>query len=363
MKVLITYVSAGAGHRKAAEAVYDYLKNNRQDLDLKLVDALPFGSFYFRFCYNWGYPFLVHYAAWLWGFFFWATEFCVCRKVVRKCSSIINYSSCRKFVQYLKDENFDYIISTHFLNSELAANLKLKNKIKSKLITVITDFGVHPFWISEGTDTYIAASEFTRDGLLKEGVSESQVSVTGIPFNLNFNKAQDRHQLADRFGIAADKFTALIMTGSFGSGPLDKITKVLCNDVQVLVVCAENKELYNRLRRINYKDVKVFGFINNVEELMAVSDCIITKPGGSSIAELLAVGLVPIFITAIPGQEEHNAEILTEHGIGFRPKNIKQIRDLVIELKNNSQKLQVLKNNIKAIAKPFACREIADVIR
>lgn len=363
MKVLITYASAGAGHRKVAEAVYNYLKDNRQDLDLKLVDALPLGSFYFRFCYNWGYPFLVHYATWLWGFFFWITEFKLTRRFARKMSILSNYLSCRKFIQYLKDENFDFIISTHFLNSELAANLKLKNQIKSKLITVITDFGVHPFWISEGTDTYIAASEFTRDELLRAGVAESQISATGIPFSPNFSKPQDRNRLADKLGIAADKFTVLVMTGSFGSGPLEDIAANISDAAQVLVVCAKNKSLFERLQKKNYKNVKAFGFVNNVEELMAVSDLMVTKPGGSSIAELLAVGLVPIFITAIPGQEENNVKILTSHGIGFEPKNIKQIRDLVIDLKRSPQKLQDLKNDIRAIASPFACRKIADVIR
>lgn len=363
MKVLITYVSAGAGHRKVAEAVYNYLKDNRRDLDLKLVDALPFGNPFFRFCYNWGYPFLVHYATWLWGFFFWTTEFELTRRLVRRSSSIVNYFSCRKFTQYLQNENFDFIISTHFLNSELAANLKLKNKIKSKLITVITDFGVHPFWVSGGTDIYIAASEVTKDILLRAGVGENQIRVTGIPFSSHFNKSQNRTALADKFDIAADKFTVLVMTGSFGSGPLDKIARKLCEEVQVLVVCAKNMSLLKRLQKKDYKNVKVFGFIDNVEELMAVADCLITKPGGSSIAELLVMGLVPIFITAIPGQEENNVKILTAYGVGSAPKNIKQIKELVMDLKNNPQKFQDLKNNIVAIAKPFACREIADVIR
>ena len=363
MKVLITYVSAGAGHRKAAEAVYDYLKNNRQDLNLQLVDALPFVSPILRFCYNRGYPFLVHYATWLWGSFFWMTEFGLTRWFSRRSSSIINYFSCRKFAQYLKDEKFDFIISTHFLNSELAANLKLKDQIKSKLITVITDFGVHPFWVSSGTDTYIAASGFTKDALLSLGVCASQITASGIPFNSNFIKAQDRNRLAVKFGIRADKFTVLLMTGSFGSGPLDKIARELYDDAQVLVVCAKNKLLYRRLQKKDYKNVKVFGFVDNVEELMAVTDCLVTKPGGSSIAELLVVGLAPIFITAIPGQEENNVKILAAYGVGFAPKNIKEIKKLIIDLKNNPQKLQDLKNKSKAIAKPFACRELADVIR
>ena len=363
MRVLITYASAGAGHRRAAEAVYDYLKDNRKDLQLELVDILVFANPFLRFCYNWGYQFLVHYAVWLWGFFFWMTEFRLTRWLSRKSSIFVNYLGCHKFVSFLIKEKFDFIISTHFLNSELAANLKLKNRIKSKLITVITDFGVHPFWVSSGTDLYIAASGLTKDRLLNVGIKEQEIKVFGIPFSPSFTKVQNREQLAAKFGIDANKFTVLVMTGSFGSGPLKGIAQSLCNDTQVLVVCAKNKILFNLLQKKNLKNVKVFGFVNNAEELMAVSDVIITKPGGSSIAELLGMGLLPVFVAAIPGQEQENIKVLAAYGLGFAPKNIKQIKELVLDLKNNPQKLQSLKINIAVVAKPSACQEIANVIR
>lgn len=363
MKVLITYVSAGAGHRRVAEAVYNYLKNNRRDLGLELVDLLPSANPFFRFCYLAGYPFLVHYASWLWRFFFWMTEFRLTRWICRKSSLIVNYFSCRKFANYLIKEKFDFIISTHFLNSELAANLKLKNKIQAKLVTVITDFGVHPFWISNGTDLYIGASEATKDKLLAMGVEESRIKDSGIPFAPDFNRNQDRVGLASKLGIKADMFTVLIMTGSFGSGPLEEIAEGLCNQAQVLVVCAKNKKLYLRLQKRNLENVKVFGFVNNAQELMAVSDIIITKPGGSSIAEFLNMELFPIFISAIPGQEQENIRILASYGVGYALKDVQRVKELIIELKNNPQKLQALKKIAGQAAKPFACQEIASVIR
>ena len=363
MKVLITYASAGAGHRRAAEAIYAYLKDNRKELSLELVDILPFTNSLFRFFYNSGYPFLVHYATWLWGFFFWMTESRLSRWLSRRSALIVNYLGCRKFVSYLIKEKFDFIISTHFLNSELAANLKLRNKIQSKLITVVTDFGVHPFWVSAGTDLYIVASGLTKDRLLKMGISTEKIQASGIPFSPSFVKTQSRVQLAEKFGIKENSFTVLLMTGSFGSGPLEEIAESLSSQMQVLVVCAKNKKLFCRLQKRNLKNVKVFGFVDNAQELMAVSDVIITKPGGSSIAEFLNMELFPIFISAIPGQEQENIRILASYGVGYAPKSIKQTKELILDLKNNPQKLQSLKKNIGQVAKPLACQEIASVIR
>lgn len=363
MKVLITYASAGAGHRRSAEAIYDYLKNNRKDLSLELVDILPFTSRFFNFCYNCGYPFLVHYTVWLWGFFFWMTEFKLTRWLSRKNALIVNYLGCRKFVAYLIKKKFDYIISTHFLNSELAANLKLKNKIQAKLITIITDFGVHPFWVSPGTDLYVVASGLTKDKLLNSKVEDEKIQVSGIPFALSFAKAQNRAELAEKFGIKKDSFTVLLMTGSFGSGPLEQIAQSLNDQAQVLVVCASNEKLFGRLKKRNLENVKVFGFVDNAQELMGVCDVIITKPGGASLTELLNMGLVPIFVSAIPGQEEENIRVLARYGIGWAPKNIKQIKQLIVSLKNNPAKLKDLQSHIGSLAKPFACQEISRVIR
>ena len=228
---------------------------------------------------------------------------------------------------------------------------------------MVTDFGVHPFWVSAGTDLYIAASALTKDKLLNAGVQEERIKVSGIPFNPKFSKVHDRGLLAEKLGIDAKKFTVLVMTGSFGSGPLEEIAESLCSVVQVLVVCANNKKLFNHLQEINFENVKVFGFVNNAEELMAVSDIIITKPGGLSITELLNMGLFPIFIAVIPGQEQENVKVLDAYGLGLRPKDILELQDFVFSLKNDPQKLESYKNNIAQLVQPQACQEIASVIR
>ncbi len=363
MKVLITYASAGAGHRRAAESIYNYLKENSSDLNLVLLDALDKTNALFRLDYTKGYSFLIQYATVLWHWAFWATQFRFLRRISRTLSRLINYINSQRLIRYLIRENPDVIISTHFLPSELAAGLKKRHKISSKLITVITDYGVHPFWISSGTDLYVVASDFTRTRLAMEGVSVEKIRVFGLPFDPKFLRHFDRAGLCRKFGIDQDKFTVLIMTGSFGFGPLEEIVEALHEDCQLLVVCAGNKKLYARLLKRDLENVKVFGFVSNAEELMASAQVIITKPGGATITEVLIMELPVVFISAIPGQETANVQALSEYGIGVSPASIEGIRNIVLELKNNPQKIEELKQRIKEIKKPFACQELADVIR
>ena len=363
MRVLIVYASAGAGHRRAAEAVYDYLKANRPDLSLNMVDVLDRTNALFRFDYTVGYSFLVKYAVSLWRFAFWLTKFKIFRFISSPIATFVNNINSLNFIRYLIRKNPDVIISTHFLPADIAALLKRNQKIKSKLITIITDFGVHPYWVAEGTDLYIAASDFTKERLLRERVSLDRIKVFGLPFHHKYLKEFNRKALAEKIGINPEKFTVMLMTGSFGTGPLRKIARMLSYKTQVLAVCASNERLRKRLLKDNLQNVKVFGFIDNTEELMAVSDCIVTKAGGSTIAEVINMDLIPIFISVIPGQESDNVEALKRMEVGFTPKNLSQLREIVLMLKNNPAKLEGMKERLEEIKKPLACQEISGVIR
>lgn len=363
MKVFITYASSGAGHRRVAEAVYSYLKVNRAELDLELIDILDKTNALFRFDYTKGYSFLVRRAVRIWQFAFWLTEFKLWQPLTRWIATVIDQINTRKFAGFIVERNPDYIISTHFLPSEIAVSLKNKHKINSFVVSIITDFGVHPFWVWDGTDLYVVASDFTRERLLLEGVKEERIKVFGLPSDVKFLQQFDRARLRVKLGLDAVKFTVLVMTGSFGSGPLEEIAALLCQDVQVLVVCANNKKLYARLNKRNLPNVKVLGFVGNTEELMAVSDLIVTKPGGSTIAEILNMELAPIFISAIPGQEQGNVEALSLYGIGFSPKSFQEIKAIVLDFKAHPEKLKAMKDAMQKLKRPLSCQELADVIR
>lgn len=362
MKIIVVYASAGAGHFKAADAIYNYLKEHCPQAELKLVDVLDMSCPFFAFFYRWGYSFLIRRAPFLWQTAFFLTDFKPSRFFTRLIAVLINNINTADFVKFLIREDPDIIVSTHFLPSELAARLKREAKIHSKLITQITDFGVHPFWISEGTDIYVVASEVGKEQLIKAGVRQDSVKELGIPVDYKFLKKYDKQESRKKLGIDLKQFTLLVITGSFGTGPLEKIADILHKDVQVLVVCANNKKLYSRLMRRGLLNVKVFGFIHNAEELMAASDLIITKPGGLSTVESLVMDLFPIFISPIPGQETGNIKALAFEGVGIYPRNIGQLKDIVMDFKEHPEKLEAARQAISRMKRPDCLKEICNVV-
>lgn len=349
--IILVYASAGAGHRKAAEAIYDYYRRSGRTADIRLIDVLDRTNFLVANLYAHGYLFLINHAIWLWRFIFWLTSVRTLGAVINRLNSLFNRINTLEFNRYLIKEQPEIIISTHFLSSEIAAYLKRTRKIKSQVITVITDFGVHPFWLSEGTDLYIAATSYTKETLINNGIEERRIRVYGIPVDYRFTRQYSQREARGKLGIGENRFTVLITTGSFGIGPVEKIVNALHKDVQLIVVCAKNKALYRRLNRRGYSDVKVFGFIDNIEEAMAASDIAIIKPGGLTISEILCMELIPLFICPIPGQETENIKILERYGIGRRIKNISGIREIVLGYKNNPQLIAEAKENIGRLRK------------
>jgi len=362
MKVLITYASAGAGHFKAAQAVYQHLKNNCPSIELVFVDALEKTNGVFKFFYKGSYSFLIQHALFLWRLLFWLTDFKPASSLIRPLGFIINYCHSRSFIRFLISEQFDCIFSTHFFPAELVAHLKGEKKINSRLVTLITDFGVHGFWVSEGTDCYLVATEATKRRLMRKGVTAAMILNSGIPVSQDFLKPLDTTLLHEKFHTDRERFTVLIGAGSFGIGPIETLVNLLHKEVQILVVCASNRRLYNSLKQKGYPGVHVFGFVDYMAELMSISHLIVTKAGGMTIAESLSKGLVPIFMMAIPGQERENVGVLYLYGIGSYTRKIARVKEMILDFKEHPQKLDAIKANIDRIKKPHALEEISRVI-
>jgi processive 1,2-diacylglycerol beta-glucosyltransferase len=358
-KIIVTYASVGGGHLRAAEAIYRYLKDNQPQDEVTLVDTLDYCAPIFRYAYTRGYEFLVYRAPLLWQGLFYLTYLGVIRFLTR----LLDQFYSRRFSALLLRENPEAVICTHFLPAELCAHLKRKRRLSAHLVTLITDFGVHPYWLAKGTDIYAVACPHTREKLVRRGVPPESIRLTGIPVDEKFTAPYSRDALAKKLGLEADKFTALAITGSFGVGPLEKIAEALQEDIQVLVVCARNHKLLKKMQKRNLASVRAFGFIDNPQELMSVSDIIITKPGGLTLSEILAMGLVPVFIQCIPGQETQNAAILKKYGIGSRPKSLSELKNIVLDYRQHPQKLAQVRARMELLKITDSAAKVAHALR
>lgn len=361
MKILIIHATAGAGHKKAAEAIYNGIMA-KTPFEAKIVDALDYCNPFFKFSYPHFYTFIVSRMPWLWAFFFGLIDIPSLQGVIRFIRRIYNGINAQHLHRLLKEGQYDWVICTQFLSAEVAGYLKRTGQIRSKVLCVVTDFDVHRIWINQGVDFYTGASEYTRDKLVELGVPNDSAFVTGIPTDARFHKETDVPSLRRQLGLVDAAVTVLIATGSFGFGPIEELVDTL-KEYQLIVVCGHNKKLFERLSQRALPHVKVCGLVNNMDELMSVSDVMVTKPGGLSIAEALVKGLVLVFFSAIPGQETNNVKVLNRSNIGLGLLSIHKVRDAVDRLCASVSALRAERERAKAFGKPWAVDDIIRIIR
>lgn len=361
MKILVVHASAGAGHLKAAEALYYGVKKYTSH-EVVLIDALDYTYPAFKVLYRKVYFFLISKVPWLWAAAFGLIDYPWIQPLIRKIRRIYNSINAKGLHKFLIKEQFDYILSTHFMPNEIACALKRKGLIKSRIITAVTDYDVHKIWIAEGLDVIAVASEWTKKKLIRIGVDESKVLVSGVPTNEKFSQRPDIGELKQKLGIRPNVFTALIATGSFGIGPIEEIIQTL-KGFQIIVVCGHSKILYDRLSGKKYDLLKVFGLVDNMDELMAVSDVMITKPGGLSISEALVSQLPMIFFSAIPGQETNNIKVLKEYGIGISGCSINEIGEELKRLRDSRDEYLSALKKTQELARPSAVRDIIALLK
>jgi len=240
---------------------------------------------------------------------------------------------------------------------------KRRNLLKGKLINVVTDFRVHSFWYAPGADYYLVAGELAQTDLIKKGVPKDKIKVTGIPIDAKFAQALDKEAIRKELGLE-NIFTILISGGGFGVGPYQELIKGFSDsnsNIQLLVVCGKNDKLHNDLSQISIKDtlkLKLYHFVDNMDELMAASDCIISKSGGLTSSESMARNLPIIILRPIPGQESGNADYLEASGAGIIAHNPEEAVKAALSLANSTDELARKKENIQRIARPESTKEI-----
>lgn len=274
-----------------------------------------------------------------------------------------------KIRNYIEDYNPDVIVTTHCFASAMISILKENNVIHSKNIAIVTDFKVHPFWEdSLSLDYIVVANELLTNQLIEKGFRKEQILTTGIPIATKFAQNNfDKKKVRESLGLDPDKLTILLMSGSMGYGNIKKTVSKLDKvdaDFQTIVVCGNNEEAKSSIDKMRKSKVFLtYGYVNNVDELMAASDCIVTKPGGLTTSEALAMDLPIIIVDPIPGQEERNRDFLLNNGAAVAVNETMQIDEVLYQLFKNKNRIENMKQCISYIKKPSSTEDLTEFIK
>lgn len=370
-KILIFYGSYGGGHLSAARNIRDYIENNYTDCEIQLVDCIEYINKILNKVTTKAYTDFSRNARWIWKQIYYGSE----KGGLSKISNSINRVMAVKLNKLLQEFNPNLIISTHPFSSQMCAILKKKQKINCKLATVMTDYAPHSQWLvaHEFVDYYFVAHEGMKEELIERGVDSKKIFATGIPLSNRFLLSYNKSKILAEYNLSPNKKTILFFAGGefgFGKDNTFNMLKSIIDNfpyLQVIAIAGRNIKIKERFDELvsatNSGDsVKILSYTNQVPELMSVADLVITKPGGLTTTESLASGLPLIVIDPLPGQEEENAKFVEKNGAGIWIRKNDDIKTILLNIFNDTYKLQNMKIRARLIAKKNSTKDICETL-
>jgi 1,2-diacylglycerol 3-beta-galactosyltransferase len=231
-------------------------------------------------------------------------------------------------------------------------------------VTLLTDIADYPphFWIERQEQHVICGSAMAARQARELGIPQDHVLRTsGMILSPRFYTPLNVNRRAERMrrGLRPDLPTGLVLFGGEGSSEMLRIAKALNREdsgIQLILLCGKNKELANQLRAMSPRiPMFVQGFTRDMPLYMEIADFFIGKPGPGSISEALAKRL-PVIVQRnawTMAHERYNADWVEEMGVGvvvrnfstelagavravLAPENYVRLRARAVEIRNSA---------------------------
>ncbi len=354
--VAIMSSSWGGGHMMVAETVRDAVLALRPSWQVEVLDFFErFVGRRFSRSVASSYLHSVKAAPFLYDIFYRATQRVGERS---RLQARLNTLGRERLYAYLRRKSPDVVVSTYPTPAGVLSALKQAGKVDTRSVTILTDYAIHSQWMHRGVDLHIVGSEAVRQGLIDWGLPDDCVLATGIPIRSCF---------AEPHPPRPPDGPVLVMVGAVGMlRGADRLCRALAEAAgQLVVVCGKDEKLRQKLLAMEAAGngrLEVHGFVDGICALMAKARLLVTKPGGVTVSEALAMGLPMVVYGAIPGQEEENERFLVSAGAARAPKTIPELCGDVARLLRDPQRLAAMAERAAALGRPNSARDAAEAV-
>lgn len=354
--VLIVSASAGSGHVRAGEALQQAFQQHHPDVRVDHVDILRLTRRWVRAAYGDGFELVASRAPWLW------------REIYRRTDGPAGHTArwgrvaermlFRAFHRLLVRGDWQLCLSTHFLPTQLAAGAPGT----PPFALVVTDFTLHRYWAQRRVRRYFVPTD-AMAAELRRRIAGANVDVLGIPVSPIFSRTPAPEAARAKLGLDRHRPVLLVMGGAFGLGVEQNALAALRADLdaQVIAISGRNEAVRARLaaRNIPRRRLAVHGYVRGIDTYLAAADLVLTKPGGLTTSEALAVGRPLLLACAMPGHEEGNARALQAAGAAVSVRTPAAVTEAVRRIFSDPAERSRLTRAARQLGRPHAARDIA----
>jgi 1,2-diacylglycerol 3-beta-galactosyltransferase len=370
-KHLFLYLKTGGGHLAPARSIANYINVKHGDrITPVLADGFQGVNKWIRYFIEDGYRFSQSKAIWIFESLYALNKI---RWIGNALIMFLSFLIRPHLEKQILSNSPSKIVIFHFFLIKPVLQILSKNKLKIPVTVVVTDpFTAHPFWFLEKTPKFIVFSEKLKLHSIKKGIHPDHISVFPFILDEKFAKPLNpvlSHSIKRNLGFDTGKRLVLILGGGDG---IPKGKKILNNflknnsGAQIAIVCGNNQNLYKKAWKLKSKynsgDLKIYGYVDFIYELINIADVVVTKCGASTFMEILMSGKIPVISNYIWEQEKGNMEFVRDNSLGLYEKKTSVLPLKVNEIIYNPHIARVYKNNIEIMSLKNGTPLVSDFI-
>ncbi len=361
-KVLILTAGFGEGHNAAARNLRDALEMVSEDVRVEVLDLFESSYGSFNTLVKNAYLGVVQYAPRVWGGIYSLLDNSTFVE-----NRLTGFSRLKNALgDILHEAQPDCVVSTYPVYAHVIRELyRDYSERPFRFITVVTDsITVNSTWFRAPSDLYCVANEPTAAVLKAGHVPEAQIRTLGFPVSPQFTEPPTTPVNTPVFGEPR-RILYIINTGKKKAGKvIDRLLEI--PDAHLTITVGRDAELKAKLMERTHEHddrVRILGWTNQMPQLMLSSHLVIGKAGGALVQEAIAARCPMIINQVIPGQEEGNARLISEHELGAAAERNREVPDLVKEAFAHKARLwQQWRKNLAMISKPDAALRLAELV-
>ena len=262
---------------------------------------------------------------------------------------LIYIKSKKKMKAEIQRYKPDLIISVHSMFTKSVSRLLKKQKLDIPFYIDVIDLVNPPnVWYDEGADMIFVPDNTIKESYIKKGFNQEKIIVSGFPIREDIERRKEAKKIDGKINILlVNPSVKLRKTIKY----VQEVSKI--ENTEINVICGRDQRMYDALiNRQNKgkisKDVKIYGFVNNMNEFLDKAHILLTKAGPNMILEGARSGTAIIITGHILGQENSNYEYVTNNEFGFKCENPNKIYKQLNEFIKTSKLEECLKNVLKA---------------
>ena len=337
-KVQIFYASIGSGHLSAARSIAQAISSLDASIQIELRDIFRQNranvllqetfSFIPSLLFPNLYTFVWRHGTFKWGY-----------KIITRTGPLKV-----DIIKAVETFSPDLIICTHTFPCTVISHWR-KTQASPPLMAVATDQFLHPYWSTDQVDAFIVPNEAMINKLIRRGLEREKIHNFGIPVSILKN-------LKHLKKTKKPNVQAIVLAGSFRVAPYlvihPRIYQLInfiklneFNNIDWCLVFGDAKRLYSYAQTAlgSSHNVTLFKFPQNMQELIALSDIVFTKPGGLTVAEALAYKKPIVLLTSGAGQERENTNFVVQSGAGILINSKAKLDDFLTSFSSNPKKM------------------------